>query len=234
MKNISHRISIPAVLEVSKGSLCKIGKLINKSKLSNIVLFFGDGIKNLFGNTIINCIQDNGIKILSIHEYDDIEIHKIVSLAFSIPPETEAIVGVGGGKVIDVSKYICFLTKLPFFSVPTSTSNDGFSSSGSSLIIDGKRTSVSAKMPYGIIVDIDVIKNAPKKYIFSGIGDVVSKITALYDWYFEQTSKNVDVNDFAAMISKKAALSFMNSKFNSIQEETFLEELVNSLTLSGI
>ena len=72
-----------------------------------------------------------------------------------------------------------FLKKLPFISIPTSTSNDGFSSPGASLLVNGRRMSLPAKTPYGIIIDIDVIKGAPEKFIFSGIGDLVSNITAL-------------------------------------------------------
>lgn len=55
-------------------------------------------------------------------------------------------------------------------------------------------------MAYGIIVDTDVIKSAPEKFLYSGIGDMVSKITSLYDWQFEQSmalhkSMNFAMND---------------------------------------
>ena len=54
------------------------------------------------------------------------------------------------------------------------------------LLVHGKRTSVPAKLAHGIIVDTQVIRTAPEKFIYSGIGDMVSKITALYDWIFEE------------------------------------------------
>jgi glycerol-1-phosphate dehydrogenase [NAD(P)+] len=127
-----------------------------------------------------------------------------------------------------------FLKKLPFISIPTSTSNDGFSSSGASLLVNGRRMSLSAKTPYGIIVDIDVIKGAPEKFIYSGIGDLVSNITALYDWKFEEENGKVIIDDFATMISKKAVNSFVRTEFKSIKEDLFLKELVDSLTLNGI
>ena len=58
--------------------------------------------------------------------------------------------------------------------------------SGASLLVHGKRTSVPAKLAHGIIVDTQVIRTAPEKFIYSGIGAMVSKITALYDWIFEE------------------------------------------------
>lgn len=50
------------------------------------------------------------------------------AIAFALPNSTQAVIGLGGGKVIDAAKYMGFLRKLPFISVPTSASSDGFSS----------------------------------------------------------------------------------------------------------
>ena len=101
---------------------------------------------------------------------------------FAIPNKAKAVISIGGGKVIDAGKYAAFLRNLPFISVPTSSSSDGFSSASASLLVQGKRTSVPARLAYGIIVDTQVIRTAPEKFIYSGIGDMISKITALYDW----------------------------------------------------
>ncbi|MDT8717309.1 iron-containing alcohol dehydrogenase family protein [Clostridium sp. 19966] len=234
MKANSHRISIPTILNVGKGNLENLGDLINESGFKNVALYFGEGLYELFGDIVMNSMEKNNINTVLNKEVEDINIDKIVTLAFNIPQNIDAILGIGGGKALDVAKYISFLKKLPFISVPTSTSNDGFSSSGASLLVNGKRTSVPAKMPYGIIVDIDIIKSAPEKFIYSGIGDLVSKITALYDWQFEESYGRAEVDDFAVMISKKAVNSFVRTNFNSIKDDLFLKELVDSLTMSGI
>jgi len=42
------------------------------------------------------------------------------------------------------------------------------------------------------------------------------------------------VNDFAVMIAKKAVNSFVRTPFESIQDNLFLKELVDSLAMSGI
>ena len=142
--------------------------------------------------------------------------------------------GIGGGKVIDAAKYAAYLRKLPFISVPTSASSDGFSSASASLLVNGKRNSVPARMAYGIIADTDVIKSAPEKFLYSGIGDLVSKITALYDWVYEDKNGYTVLNDFAMMIAKKAVNSFVRTPFESIKDDLFLRELLDSLAMSGI
>ncbi len=234
MKASSHKISIPAILEVGSGTLENVGELLKKYEFSKIVLFFGEGIDKLFGDIIATSLNKFGIHILDTHVIDNVDFENIADFAFSISGECEAIVGVGGGKVLDCAKYMSFLKKLPFISIPTSTSNDGFSSPVSSVIVNGKRTSVPAKIPYGIIIDTNTIKSAPDKFIYSGIGDLLSNITALYDWKFEEQNGKTIVDDFALMISKKSVNSFVRTEFNTIRDDLFIKELVDSLAMNGI
>ena len=89
-------------------------------------------------------------------------------------------------------------------------------------------------MAYGIVADTQIIKSAPEKFIYSGIGDMVSKITALYDWVYEDQKGYTELNDFAMMIAKKAVNSFVRTPFESIKDDLFLKELLDSLAMSGI
>ena len=234
MKASTHRIAIPSILEVGKGNINDIGNLIKKAMFQKVSIYFGEGIEELFGDSISHSLKDANIEIAKIETITDINFEKISIKAFEISNDVEALIGVGGGKAIDGVKYMSFLKKLPFISIPTSTSNDGFSSPGASLLVSGKRMSLPAKTPYGIIIDIDVIKGAPEKFIFSGIGDLVSNITALYDWKFEEENGKTIIDDFATMISKKAVNSFVRTEFKTIKDDLFLKELVDSLTLNGI
>ncbi len=234
MKASTHRIAIPSILEVGKGNINNIGNLIKKAMFQKVSIYFGEGIEELFGTSIGNSLKEANIQISNIETISDVNFEEISIKAFEISNDVEALIGVGGGKAIDAVKYMSFLKKLPFISIPTSTSNDGFSSPGASLLVNGRRMSLPAKTPYGIIIDIDVIKGAPEKFIFSGIGDLVSNITALYDWKFEEENGKVIIDDFATMISKKAVNSFVRTDFETIKDDLFLKELVDSLTLNGI
>ena len=231
---IGNQIAIPNILKIGKGTLAEVGTYIKQSGMENAVVYFGNGLVNLFGDTVFKSLEKEGIKVLDYRELDTIEIDDLIDLAFSIDAKAQVLVGIGGGKVIDATKYAAYLRKLPFISVPTSASSDGFSSASASLIVNGRRTSVPAKMAYGIIADTDVIKSAPEKFLYSGIGDMVSKITALYDWSFEASCGYAQVDDFAVMIAKKAVNSFVRIPFESIYEDFFLRDLLDSLALSGI
>ena len=229
----SH-IAIPTILKVGKGAMDNLGMYLKDNGLENAVIYFGNGLINLFGKGIIENIEKSGINILDYMELDTVDISDIIKLAFDIDSKAQVILGIGGGKVIDTAKYAAYLRKLPFISIPTSASSDGFSSATASLIVNGRRTSVPAKMAYGIVVDTDILKSAPERFIYSGIGDMVAKITALYDWVFEAEKGYSELNDFSVMIAKKAVNSFVRTPFETIKDDLFLRELVDSLAMSGI
>lgn len=231
--NNSH-IAIPSVLKVGKGALKNLGNYIKAGDMDKAVIYFGNGLIDMFGRDVMESLKDAGVTVLEYRELDSIKIEDIVELAFSIDNKAQIIVGLGGGKVIDAAKYSAYLRKLPFLSVPTSSSSDGFSSASASLTVNGRRASVPARMAYGIIADTDVIRSAPEKFLYSGIGDMVSKITALYDWAYEAENRYAVINDFAVMIAKKAVNSFVRTPFQDIHEDLFLRELLDSLAMSGI
>lgn len=235
MQSINTReIQIPSILKVEKNLLSRIGGFLAEEGINKVVILFGNGLIDMFGHKVMEGMADSEVEVLQYMEMDTVKIDDLVSLAFSFPNTTQAILGIGGGKVIDAAKYCGFLRKLPFISVPTSASSDGFSSASASLIVEGRRKSVPASIAYGIFADIDVIRSAPQSFLFSGIGDMVSKITALYDWNFEEECGYCSINDFAMMISKKAVNSFVRTPFKDILDERFIKELLDSLAMSGV
>lgn len=97
-----------------------------------------------------------------------------------------------------------------------------------------KKTTVPAKVPFGILADLNIIQQAPDRFILAGIGGLMSNITALYDWKYEQSHGVSRVSAFAAMISKKAVNSFIRTPMRNIKHPIFQKELISSLTMSGI
>lgn len=234
MGKMNNHIAIPTLLKVENGALGRIGTYLKDSDFKHVVVLFGNGLIDMFGITVMNSLKEAGVDVLEYMEIDTVAMEDLTQLAFSLPASTQAVIGIGGGKVIDAAKYAGFLRKIPFVSVPTSASSDGFSSASASLLVGGRRTSVPARMAYGIIVDMQIIKTAPEHFLYSGIGDMVSKITALYDWQYEEDCGYTEVNDFAMMVAKKAVNSFVRTPFAGIKDDLFLKELVDSLAMSGI
>lgn len=231
---MNSNVTVPTILKSSEGELDRIGDTLKKNGFNNIALYYGSGLIDMFGERVFSSLKSNEVKWCEYCEVDSVEIDTLVSLAFNLPKGINAIVGMGGGKVIDAAKYMSFLLGIPFVCVPTSIATDGFCSATASLLVEGRRVSVPAVIAHTIIVDLGVIKTCPDKFIYSGIGDMMSKVTALKDWQFEADHGVGVLNDFAAMISRKALNSFVRTPFETIHDDLFIKELVDSLTLSGL
>ncbi len=224
-------IPIPAILEISKGAIYQLEDILKKHSFQRVVILFDDFTYEHYQKPIQASISH--IKLETIKMPPDLDIQDLIAQAFNME-RYDAIIAIGGGSLIDYGKYIAYSRRVPFISFPTSASNDGFASSNCSLIVNNKKTTVPAKVPYGIIVDLDIIQQAPAKFILAGVGDLMSNITALYDWSFEEKNNASAVNHFAAMLSKKAVNSFIRTPMEDIKHPIFLKELVSSLTMGGI
>ncbi len=109
-----------------------------------------------------------------------------------------------------MAKYLAFLARLPYYAVPTSLSNDGFCSPQSSLTIRGRRKSMGAAVPYGVVVDTAVCRDAPRALTLSGVGDLMAKFTAVRDWKLAFHATGEPINDFAVLLSDSSIHAFLN------------------------
>lgn len=231
---IKQQISIPAILKISDNELSKLGGYLEAHSFKNVACFYSYGIQDIIGGLIDEGFNKHNINVIYEDIIDDIDIEKAIKQVFKIPKSTDALIGVGGGKAIDYSKYCAHVLGLPFISVPTSTSNDGFCSPLSSLMVEGKRITVRSTIPYGVIADINIIKTSPKLCIYSGVGDLISKITAGFDWQMAKAQSGESFNDFGFLISQDSVKSILNYDSTQIRSSKFLYELVYSLFMNGI
>ncbi len=231
---INKQINIPYLLKIGNGKIKKVGKYLFDKDMMNIALFMGEGMENILDGKLDASLNEHNINVIERKIITDIDIDAITHTSFNLPTHINAIVGVGGGKALDFAKYSAYLLKLPFISIPTSVSNDGFCSPTSSLLVGGKRKSVKSGIPFGVVVDLDIVKNSPKIFLFSGLGDMVSKVTALWDWK-EAFNKGYErFNDFASLLAYNSLdLLFLKHTFDIFSPE-FQRSLTNSLLTSGI
>jgi glycerol-1-phosphate dehydrogenase [NAD(P)+] len=227
-------ISVPTLLRIKPNALYKIGKYLRKENFRNIVLFWGEGIKPLFGSQLTISLESSEITVKYEENISTSDLETILKKAFLLPDKIDVIVAIGGGKVIDFSKYIAFILQLPIIAIPTSVSNDGFASPGASLYVNGKRKSLKAQIPYGVVIDTEIISKSPAHYTISGIGDLISKFTAIHDWNLAWHMVQEPVNDFAVLISTNAVENMVHYHNKNILDLEFIRLICGCLVMSGI
>ncbi len=113
------------------------------------------------------------------------------------------LVGVGGGRPIDLAKQAGFNKNILFVSIPTAASHDGFGSARSSIRQAGRKTSMQAIPPIAVVADTTIISRAPSRLLAAGVGDIVSNQTAVLDWRLD--GQKADYSEYAAALSEMAA-----------------------------
>ncbi len=227
-------ITIPSLLRIKPKALNKIGKYLRHDNLQNIALFYGEGIQELFAEKILISFESSEIKILHKEIITTNKIDQIFQSSLQIPHKTQAIVAIGGGKTLDYCKYIAFINQLPLIVIPTIISNDAFCSPFSSLDIMGKRKTVKTAIPYGIIVDTEIISQSPEIFIYSGIGDLFCKETSLFDWKLAFTKTGEKINDFAKVITQQSIDTFYYYENKDIKNLEYLRIIISSLMMTGL
>jgi glycerol-1-phosphate dehydrogenase [NAD(P)+] len=159
----------------------------------------------------------------------------IVQALLEIPHDVDAILAVGSGTIHDITRFCSYKMKVPFISVPTAPSVDGFTSMGAPLIIRGVKKTIQAQAPIAVFADINVLKQAPKRMIAAGFGDMIAKYTSLIDWRFGHL---IAGEPYCPLVDKITQESLQECVSNiekiAAAEEEGVQILMNALLQSGI
>jgi glycerol-1-phosphate dehydrogenase [NAD(P)+] len=227
-------IQIPTLLRNKPNTLYKLGKYLRRNSFHRIALFYGEGMQELVGQTVAISLDSSEIKITGTEIVTGHDIEDVITSAFALPRGIDAIVAVGGGMAIDYAKYAGFLTRKPVIAVPTALSNDGFCPPGASLKVAGRRTSCPARIPFGVVLDTAVIATSPARFTFSGIGDLLTKYSAVADWKLSYWETGENVNDFAVLIALQSVDNLVNHPNKSIADLDFIKLMAGALVMSGV
>ncbi len=214
----------------------------NTLKNEKIALITGINVKKKINKLIEDNFLENNIKYQWIIA-GDASFQSVQNIESELQNEKiEIIVGIGGGRCIDIGKMTANNLKKPFISIPTSASHDGISSPFVSLRGGNKPYSIKVETPIGIIADLNIISNAPYKLIASGCGDLIAKITAIKDWELARDDINEYFGEYAANLSYLSAKMILdisknikkNKKIDKQITRTIVEGLISSGVAAGI
>lgn len=172
---------------VEKGAIQKLPALLNEFSITSPLLLVADNhTYRVAGEAVEQLLISGGFQlrksVLNRREVLIPDEKALGEILIGMDPGIGALVAVGSGSINDLTRYIAYQFNKPFFTVATAPSMDGYASPVAPLTINGYKRTMIAKPPVAIIVDLDILTQAPPEMIRSGFGDLLGKYTSLADW----------------------------------------------------
>ena len=146
------------------------------------------------------------------------------------------VVAVGSGTVADIGKVVAAAHGVGYVIVQTADSVNGFADDRSVLLVNGVKRTTPTAWADALVVDTDVLVEAPVEMNVSGFADLIATFTAPADWYLATL---LGMDDFylptvVALAREKGPALLAAAPLVPSADRAALSEVATTLTLSGI
>jgi glycerol-1-phosphate dehydrogenase [NAD(P)+] len=182
MPVLARMVACPLAIEVRNGAVAALPGLLSDRRISaggHVAVVVGPGL----GEEVLAELQP-ALENCVAHSVSGGSVAAALELVEELREGShDAVVGIGGGRTLDVAKYAASQAGLPMVSVATNLAHDGIASPVASLEDEeGRKGSFGVHIPIAVVVDLDYVRRSPEEQVRSGIGDALSNLNALADW----------------------------------------------------
>jgi glycerol-1-phosphate dehydrogenase [NAD(P)+] len=231
MPLLARTILTPLTIEISDGALDRLGSVVSDARISGgqLAVALGGGI----GPQLVDRVR-TALPTADILTIDAGSQEAALALADRLKTNAyDSVVGIGGGKVLDTVKYAATLQGMPMVAVATSLAHDGLASPISTLTRNGTSMSYGVHTPIAVIVDLGLVLQSPAEQVRGGIGDVLTKFSAIADWNLSHDMSGEPVDGLAVALARTGADAVLHHP-GTIADADFVATLANSLILCGL
>jgi glycerol-1-phosphate dehydrogenase [NAD(P)+] len=229
---LARLIACPLSVEIGSGAVGALGELLSDRRISSrghVALVVGPGQ----GEEIVRAVEP-ALENADVYLVEGGTLQAALTLADGLRAGSyDAVVGIGGGRTLDVAKYAGSFTGLPMVAVATNLAHDGIASPVASLEHDGRKGSYGVHSPIAVVVDLDYVRSCPPEQLRSGVGDALSNLSALADWELAGRERGEPVDGLASAFARSGAQSLLY-RTDDLGSESFLTALAEALVLSGL
>jgi glycerol-1-phosphate dehydrogenase [NAD(P)+] len=199
-----RKIQMPREVYIDPGIIKNTGEICKSLHLDKrILIVTGNHTYKAGAEPAMESLEQAGIEC-DVVKVDRASYESISEVEECITADT-TVLGVGGGKVIDVAKLSSFNQGVYFISMPTTASHDGIVSPMASIKNPDTSISVNAHSPIAVIADSEVIAQSPFRLLSAGCADLIANFTAIKDWELAHRLKNAPFSESAAALSIMSA-----------------------------
>lgn len=172
----------------NSGSLQTKIALLSPNAADSLAAF----VREYYSNALIICDENtekyiallgNIGKVVTLDGSSHADERGIAPLMDELAAHTcDCLVACGSGSLHDITRYCAHEHNIDFISFPTAPSVDGFVSSVAAMTFGGRKVSFESSSPVALFADERVLADSPARLTASGVGDILGKYTALFDW----------------------------------------------------
>jgi glycerol-1-phosphate dehydrogenase [NAD(P)+] len=151
----------------------------------------------------------------------------------------DAIVAIGGGRILDIGKLAAARAGLPIVVSPTQLSHDGICSPVAVVPNEeGRAESIGAIAPRAAFMSLPTLLGAPAQSVAAGIGDLLANPLALRDWALA-AERGLDEIDQRAWDLSVQSFQLVEPRLGEdpaslVKDHAFLKLLADALVQSGM
>ncbi len=159
----------------------------------------------------------------------------IVQLLEHMDASERVFLAVGAGTITDLVRFVSHRARLPFISLPTAPSVDGYTSIGAPLVLERVKRTLIAQPPRAVFADLPTLCAAPHRLIAAGFGDILGKFTSLADWRLGHLICDEEYDTTLAQRARRALESCINDAAAiGRAEPAAVRRLMEALIESGL
>ena len=232
----THLMELPRKILIGDGVMSQLGSFIIDldDNASKVAIITGNNVKARACKSCKSSFFESSLQD-SWYIVNDASMDSVNTLQTKIRDSPDFIIGLGGGRSVDVAKMTAFKLNKPLISVPTSASHDGISSPFVSIRGNDKPHSVKVNTPIGVLADTRLLSEAPLRLLASGCGDLVAKLTAVKDWEIARDEMNEYFGSYAANLAYMSAKIILDDSQKLLQKNGFgARTIVEALISAGV
>ena len=233
----AHMMELPRKILIGNDVVNDLGSFLFNlnNNASRIAIVSGSTVLGIAGRPCLVSL-DKALLNSSWHTVSDASIESVNILQKDLEKYSpDFIIGLGGGRSVDVAKMTAFRLSKPFVSVPTSASHDGIASPFVSVKGLDKPHSIQANSPIGILADTRLISQAPARLLASGCGDLLGKVTAVKDWELARDEKDEYFGTYAANLACMSAEIILKQSHRFRGNNVFgVRTIIEALISAGV
>ncbi|MFN3202200.1 MAG: iron-containing alcohol dehydrogenase [Bradymonadia bacterium] len=170
--------------------------------------------------------------VLPTHPHADDETVEQVRARMESEGATGAL-AIGAGTINDLCKRACHLLEKPYVVLGTAASMNGYASGIAAIMSAGLKTTVPATPPRSIILDTEILSQAPMTLTHAGLGDLISKPVSDTCWWLADQLDGVGYSTTPGKIVE-AAVAGAAAAAGQLPEPEAVGALGKALVLSGV